>query len=73
LTRELSLKLSCGRFEQAKSDAQQAMPLSPRDPEMPNRLINLGMAEVGLGHFDAAVVEFQKAIRLRRSLFHTLR
>ena len=38
------------------------MRLSPRDPEMPNRLINLGMAEVGLGHFDAAVVEFQKAI-----------
>jgi TolB-like protein/Flp pilus assembly protein TadD len=51
-----------GRFEQAKSDAQQAMRLSPRDPEIPNRLINLGMAELGLGHFDAAVVEFQKAI-----------
>ena len=51
-----------GRFEQAKSDAQQAMRLSPRDPETPNRLINLGMAELGLGHFDAAIVEFQKAI-----------
>jgi TolB-like protein/Tfp pilus assembly protein PilF len=51
-----------GRFEQAKSDAQQATRLSPRDPEIPNRLINLGMAELGLGHFDAAVVEFQKAI-----------
>jgi adenylate cyclase len=51
-----------GRFEQAKSDAQQAMRLSPRDPEIPNRLINLGMAELGLGHFDAAVVQFQKAI-----------
>jgi Flp pilus assembly protein TadD len=38
------------------------MRLSPRDPEIPNRLINLGMAELGLGHFDAAVVEFQKAI-----------
>ena len=55
-------EISLGRFAQAKSDAQQAMRLSPRDPEMPNRLINLGMAEVGLGHFDAAVVEFQKAI-----------
>jgi TolB-like protein/class 3 adenylate cyclase/tetratricopeptide (TPR) repeat protein len=51
-----------GRFERAKSDAQRAMRLSPRDPEIPNRLINLGMAELGLGHFDAAVVEFQKAI-----------
>jgi len=51
-----------GRFEQAKSDAQQAMRLSPRDPETPNRLINLGMAELGLGHFDAAIAEFQQAI-----------
>ena len=51
-----------GRFEQAKSDSQRAMQLSPRDPEIPNRLMNLGMAELGLGHFDAAVVEFQKAI-----------
>jgi adenylate cyclase len=50
------------RFEQAKSDAQQAMRLSPRDPEVPTRLISLGMAEVGLGHFDAAIDEFQKAI-----------
>jgi TolB-like protein/Flp pilus assembly protein TadD len=50
------------RFEQAKSDAQQAMRLSPRDPETPNRLINLGMAELGLGRFDAAIVEYQKAI-----------
>jgi len=51
-----------GRFAQAKSDTQQAMQLSPRDPETPNRLINLGTAELGLGHFDAAVVEFEKAI-----------
>jgi len=51
-----------GRFEQAKSDSERAMQLSPRDPEIPNRLMNLGMAELGLGHFDAAVVEFQKAI-----------
>ncbi len=51
-----------GRFEQAKSDAQQAMRLSPRDPEIANRLLNLGMAELGLGHFDAAIVEYQKAV-----------
>jgi adenylate cyclase len=51
-----------GRFEQAKSDGEQAMRLSPRDPEMANRLMNLGTAELGLGHFEAAIVEFQKAI-----------
>ena len=51
-----------GRFEQAKSDAQQAMRLSPRDPEIPNRLMNLGMAELGLGHFDAAIEEYQKGM-----------
>jgi adenylate cyclase len=51
-----------GRFEQAKSDSERAMQLSPRDPEIPNRLMNLGMVELGLGHFDAAVVDFQKAI-----------
>jgi adenylate cyclase len=51
-----------GRFEQAKSDAQQAMRLSPRDLEIANRVMNLGMAELGVGNFDAAIVEFQKAI-----------
>jgi tetratricopeptide (TPR) repeat protein len=55
-------EIAFGRFEQAKSDAQQAMRLSPRDPEMPSRLISLGMAEVGLGHFDAAIDQFQQAI-----------
>jgi adenylate cyclase len=51
-----------GRFQQAKSDTQQAMRLSPRDPETANRRLNLGMAELGLGHFDAAIEEYQKGI-----------
>jgi TolB-like protein/class 3 adenylate cyclase/Flp pilus assembly protein TadD len=55
-------RIVLGDFERAKSDAQQAMRLSPRDPEIPNRLVNMGMAELGLGNFSAAVVEFQKAI-----------
>jgi adenylate cyclase len=55
-------EIALGRFEQAKSDARQAMRLSPRDPEIPNRLMNLGMAELGLGHFDAAIEEYQKGI-----------
>jgi TolB-like protein/class 3 adenylate cyclase/Tfp pilus assembly protein PilF len=50
-----------GRFEQAKSDVQQAMRLSPRDPWMGAWHLNLGDAELGLGHFDAAIEEFHKA------------
>ena len=51
-----------GRFDQAKSDAQEAMRLSSRDPEMATRHLNLGLAELGLKRFDAAVAEFQKSI-----------
>ena len=51
-----------GRFEQAKSDVQRAMGLSPRDPEIGSRLMALGLAELGLGDLDAAIVEFQKEI-----------
>ena len=49
------------RFEQAKSDMQQAMRLSPRDPDMGLWHLDLGSAELGLGHFDAAIEEFRKA------------
>jgi adenylate cyclase len=57
------------RFEQAKSDAQQAMRLSPRDPEIASRLMNLGMAELGLGHYDAAVDEYNKSIDAGNRVF----
>jgi adenylate cyclase len=50
-----------GRFEEAKSDVQQAMRLSPRDPEMGGWRLNMGDAELGLRHFDAAIEEFHKA------------
>jgi tetratricopeptide (TPR) repeat protein len=49
-----------GRFEQAKSDAQEAMRLSPRDPEIFWWHVNLGDAELDLRHFDAAIEEYQK-------------
>src|SRR5260370_8250745 len=39
-------EIALRRLDQAKSDPHQAMRLSPRDPETPNRLINLGMAEL---------------------------
>ena len=50
-----------GRFEQAKSDVLKAMRLSPHDPEMGGWHLNLGDAELGLGHLDAAIEEFHKA------------
>jgi adenylate cyclase len=55
-------EVSLGRFEQAKSDALQSIRLSPRDPQVGLRHITLGDAEVGLGHLDDAIQEYQKAI-----------
>jgi adenylate cyclase len=51
-----------GQFEQAKSDVQQAMRLSPRDPRMGPWHDYMAGAELGLGHFDAAIEEDNKAI-----------
>jgi adenylate cyclase len=48
------------RFEQAKADAQQAMRLSPRDPQMHWWHIVLADAEFALGEYDAAIEEYQK-------------
>ena len=50
-----------GRFAQAKSDVLQAMRLSPRDPDLGAWHLDLGDAELGLGHYDAAAEEFHKA------------
>jgi adenylate cyclase len=49
-------------FEQAKSDVQQAMRLSPRDPEIGFLHVLVGDAEISLGHFDAAIDAYRKAI-----------
>ena len=62
LTARSSAKSSLGRFEQAKADVQEAMRLSPREPYMGLWRVQLGDAELGLGHFDAAIGEYQKAI-----------
>jgi hypothetical protein len=51
-----------GRFQQAKSDIQQAMLLSPRDPAM-TQCFNLRTdPELGLGRFDEARKDVKKAI-----------
>jgi adenylate cyclase len=51
-----------GQFERAKSDAQQAMRLSPRDPRIGNWHNLVADAELGLGHFDAAIEGASKSI-----------
>jgi adenylate cyclase len=51
-----------GQNEQAKSDVQQAMRLSPHDPRMGPWHDKMAWAELGLGHFDAAIEEENKAI-----------
>jgi adenylate cyclase len=51
-----------GRFDQAISDAEQAIRLSPRDPQVGLRYVIIGDAEVGLGRLDAAIEEYRKAI-----------
>jgi len=49
-----------GRFEQAKSDVQQAMRLSPRDPRILLWQLVLGDAELATGHTKAAIDQYQK-------------
>jgi tetratricopeptide (TPR) repeat protein len=53
---------SLGRYEQAKADAERAMRLSPRDPGFGTFHVIVGDAEISLGHFDAAIDEYHKAI-----------
>ena len=54
---------SLGRYEQAKADVDRAMRLSPRDPGFGTFPRHRGHdAEISLGHFDAAIDEYHKAI-----------
>ena len=55
-------EVALGRFDQAISDAEQAIRLSPRDPQVGLRYVIIGDAEVGLGRLDAAIEEYRKAI-----------
>jgi adenylate cyclase len=50
------------QFEQARSDVEQAMRLSRRDPSTGQFHNWLADAELGLGHFDTAIDEANKAI-----------
>jgi tetratricopeptide (TPR) repeat protein len=53
---------SLGRYEQAKADAERAIRLSPRDPDVGVFRVIVGDAEINLGHLDAAIDAYRKAI-----------
>jgi tetratricopeptide (TPR) repeat protein len=55
-------EIGLGRFEEANADVRQAMRLSPRDPDVGWWRVQLGEGELGLGHLDASIDEYQKAI-----------
>jgi adenylate cyclase len=60
-----------GQFGQAKSDVQQAVRLSPRDPRMGQWHDRMAEAELGLGNLDAAIEEANKAIDAGYRAFFT--
>jgi adenylate cyclase len=55
-------ELYLSRFEQAKSDAQRAMRLSPRDPRIGFWHDFLSAAEFGQGHYDASIDEAHRTL-----------
>jgi adenylate cyclase len=55
-------EISLGHFDQAKSDVQQAIRLSPHDPFKTIWDTNLGDIEIGAGRPEAAIVEYRKSI-----------
>jgi adenylate cyclase len=54
-------EISLGRFDEAKSDLQQAIRLSPHDPLMATMITSLGDIEIGSGRPESALVEYKKA------------
>jgi adenylate cyclase len=57
-----SAEISLGHFDEAKSDVQQAIRLSPRDPLMTVLQTQLGDIEIGSGRPEAAIVEYKKSL-----------
>lgn len=62
-------EIALGRFEQAKTDVEKAMRLSPCDPAMGQGHFNLSVVEFESGHFDAAIDDAHKAIDTGYRLF----
>jgi adenylate cyclase len=57
-----SAEIALGRIDEAKSDLQQAIRLSPRDPFITIFQLQLGDLELGAGHPEAAINEYTKAL-----------
>jgi adenylate cyclase len=62
LVSRAAAEISLGHFDEAKSDVQQAIRLSPRDPLMPILQTQLGDIEIGSGRPEAAIVEYKKSL-----------
>jgi adenylate cyclase len=58
----IEAELALGRFDQANANAQRAIRLSPHDPFLGVFHHTAGLAELELGHTDAAVDQFGQAI-----------
>jgi tetratricopeptide (TPR) repeat protein len=55
-------EISLGRFDEAKSDLQQAIRLSPHDPLIAIMTTQLGDVEIGAGRPESALVAYKKAL-----------
>ena len=54
--------LGLGRFDEAKSDLQEGIRLSPRDPFLTAFYTGIGDAEIGAGHPEAAIPQYRKSL-----------
>jgi adenylate cyclase len=55
-------EISLGHFDEAKSDLQQAIRLSPHDPLMTVMTTQFGDIEIGSGRPEAAIIEYRKSL-----------
>jgi tetratricopeptide (TPR) repeat protein len=55
-------QISLGHFDQGKSDLQQTIRLSPRDPFVTIFYTQLGDIELGSGRPETAIVEYRKSL-----------
>jgi adenylate cyclase len=55
-------EIALGRFDEAKSDLQQAIRLTPREPVITPFHTELGDIEIGAGRPEPAIVEYRKSL-----------